>query len=92
MRIIAEIRRIATAWRSAGKLSPMSDEARLIEIETRLAFQEHTLGELSDLVHHQRQELDALRSALMQATADLDALRTGLSSSGAASEPPPPHY
>ena len=42
--------------------------------------------------YRQRQELDALRSALMQATADLDALRSGLSSSGAASEPPPPHY
>ncbi len=70
----------------------MSDDARLIEIETRLAFQEHTLGELSDLVHRQRQELDALRSALVQASADLDALRSGLSSSGAATEPPPPHY
>lgn len=70
----------------------MSDDARLIEIETRLAFQEHTLGELSDLVHRQRMELDALRTALMQASADLDALRSGLSSSGAASEPPPPHY
>ena len=92
MGIIAEIRYIATARRPTGKLSSMSDDARLIEIETRLAFQEHTLGELGDLVHRQRQELDALRSALMQATADLDALRTGLSSSGAASEPPPPHY
>ncbi|MCX7555571.1 SlyX family protein [Xanthomonadaceae bacterium JHOS43] len=69
----------------------MMDDARLIEIETRLAFQEHTLSELSDLVHRQRLELDALRAALIQATADLNALRSGVSSPSAANEPPP-HY
>ena len=69
----------------------MIDENRLIEIETRLAFQESALQDLGDLVNRQRLELDALRHALSQATADLLTLREGLSS-GTASEPPPPHY
>ncbi len=69
----------------------MSDEERLIEIETRLAFQESALTELGDLVNRQRMELEALRHALAQASEDLLALRDGFSSS-AANEPPPPHY
>lgn len=69
----------------------MTDDARLIEIETRLAFQESALQDLGDLVNRQRLELDALRRTLAQATADLLTLREGLSS-GAANEPPPPHY
>ncbi len=69
----------------------MTDDARLIEIETRLAFQESALQDLSDLVNRQRLELESLRRTLAQATADLLSLREGLSS-GTANEPPPPHY
>lgn len=69
----------------------MPDDARLIEIETRLAFQEQALGELGDVVHRQRRELEALRRALAHATADLHALRDSVSTP-AVPEPPPPHY
>lgn len=69
----------------------MSDEARWVEIETRLTFQEQTLTELSDLVHRQHRELEALRHALAQANADLMNLRDNLSGSPLP-EPPPPHY
>lgn len=69
----------------------MNDDARLIEIETRLAFQESALQDLGDLVNRQRLELESLRRALTEATADLLSLREGLSS-GVANEPPPPHY
>jgi SlyX protein len=69
----------------------VNDDARLIEIETRLAFQESALQDLGDLVNRQRLELESLRRALVEATADLLTLREGMSS-GAANEPPPPHY
>jgi SlyX protein len=69
----------------------MQSDARLIEIETRLAFQEQGLSELSDVVHRQGKELDALRRALAAAHADLDALRER-TAGAPLPEPPPPHY
>lgn len=72
-------------------LANMPDDARLIELETRLAFQEQALGELGDVVHRQQRELDALRHALMHATTDLHALRDSVSAN-VLPEPPPPHY
>jgi SlyX protein len=36
------------------------DEERLIEIETRLAFQEQTIKTLSDIIYKQQQKLDEL--------------------------------
>lgn len=71
--------------------SAARDEARWIELETRLAFQEHTLGELNLVVHAQRVELDALRVRLDRALSDLSTLRHSLHADPAA-EPPPPHY
>ena len=71
-------------------------EARLVELETRLAFQEQALQELSDalaaardgearnalLLHRMVEELRQLRSAMASSPVTGDA----------ASEPPPPHY
>lgn len=70
-------------------------EQRLVELETRLAFQEHTIGELSDALAAARDE--GTRNALLlhRALEDLRQLRGALSSdlSGdPAHEPPPPHY
>ena len=66
-------------------------ESRLVELETRLAFQEHALAELSDALAQAR--LDSARSEqLLQAVlADLRGLRGALYAD-AGSEPPPPHY
>lgn len=69
----------------------MNDAARIDELETRLAFQEHTLAELNDVVTLQARELQALRRELERAVADLKTLR-GLLYADPASEPPPPHY
>jgi len=66
-------------------------EARLVELETRLAFQEQALAELSEaladarltgarnaeLIRHLLEDLGKVRSALYAEPAD---------------EPPPPHY
>jgi SlyX protein len=69
----------------------MPDSARLIELETRVAFQEHTLSELNDIVTAQGRELLELRLQFERAVADLKTLR-GLLYADPSSEPPPPHY
>jgi len=70
-------------------------ERRLVELETRLAFQEHAIGELSDALACAREE--GTRNALLlhRALEDLRQLRGDLSSGltgDPAHEPPPPHY
>lgn len=72
-------------------------EARLADMETRLAFQEHALGELSDALAAARREEAQTALLLHRALDELRQLRLSMSSSpyGAsdpASEPPPPHY
>lgn len=70
-------------------------EQRLVELEMRLSFQEHAMGELSDALAAARDE--GARNALLlhRALEDLRQLRGALSSDltgDPASEPPPPHY
>ncbi|MCA1804819.1 MAG: SlyX family protein [Xanthomonadaceae bacterium] len=66
-------------------------EQRLIELESRLSFQEHTLQELNDVVAAQQQELTAQRLALQELDRRLRAL-TLPPLAGAGEETPPPHY
>ncbi len=71
-------------------------EERLVELETRLAFQEHALLELSDAVAAARSEEAQNALRLHRALEELRQLRRALASGpvtgDAASEPPPPHY
>lgn len=70
-------------------------EPRLVELETRLAFQEHALAELSDAVAAARDESTRNLLLLHRALEDLKQLRGAMSSDltgDPASEPPPPHY
>ena len=66
-------------------------EARLVELETRLAFQEHALAELSDALAMARAETARNAELLRRA---LDELKQGSGDFFAdpSSEPPPPHY
>jgi len=66
-------------------------EDRLIDIESRLAFQEHTLQALNDVIAHQQQEIDHLTRQLQHAQEQLRNLATTLPT-GPQDEPPPPHY
>ena len=66
-------------------------EERLIELESRLSFQENTLQELNDIVAAQQQELGVLRLALQELDRRLRAL-TPPPLATAAEETPPPHY
>jgi SlyX protein len=66
-------------------------EDRLIELESRMSFQDQTLQELNDIVAAQQQELGALRMALQDLDRRLRAL-TPPPLAGAEDETPPPHY
>lgn len=66
-------------------------EERVVELETRLAFQEHALTELSDALAALRAE--AARNAELFRRG-LEELKQGRGTFFAdpADEPPPPHY
>ena len=66
-------------------------EQRVVELETRLAFQEHAMGELSDALAEVRIESARLAERLRHALEDLKLSRGDLMADPA-SEPPPPHY
>jgi SlyX protein len=72
-------------------LSGNSLERRLVELETRLAFQEHAMGELSDALAEARAENQRTSLLLRHMVEELGKVRTSLHES-AADEPPPPHY
>lgn len=71
----------------------MNDEfaARIAELETRVAFQDHALAELSDALAAARMEVAGNSEMLVRVMAELKQLRT-LLYADPGSEPPPPHY
>lgn len=74
----------------------MGIEDRLADLETRLAFQEHALGELSDALAAARDGEARTALLLHRALEELRQVRLALSmqsqGSDPAVEPPPPHY
>jgi len=66
-------------------------EARLVELETRMAFQERLLGELGDALSATRMEADRLRHQLQQALEHLQR-PADILFPDSVDEPPPPHY
>ena len=66
-------------------------EARLVELEMRLAFQENALAEMSDALAAAR--LEAERNAALVHRV-MDELKSSRASflADPADEPPPPHY
>lgn len=66
-------------------------EQRLVELEMRLAFQEHAIAEMSDALAASRIEVARNAEMLRQALQDLKQSRGGFYADPAA-EPPPPHY
>lgn len=77
-------------------MTPEELENRLAELETRLAFQEHALGELSDALAAARDEEARTALLLHRALEELKVIRGTLSASpvtgDVSQEPPPPHY
>ena len=66
-------------------------DRRFTELESRFAFQEQALSEMSDALAAARAEAARNHELLLRALEDLKQLRT-LLYSDPASEPPPPHY
>ena len=66
-------------------------EQRLVELETRLAFQEHSLNEMSEALADARAENQRTALLLRTMVEELGKVRTSLFEDPA-SEPPPPHY
>jgi SlyX protein len=64
---------------------------RLVDLETRIAFIERTLIEMSDALADARRDSDRDRVRLDRVLADLGELR-GMIPGQAQDEPPPPHY
>jgi len=73
--------------------SPGSDslEARLEELETRLAFQEHALSEMSDALADARRESERNAELVRRMMEELKSSRASFLADPA-DEPPPPHY
>jgi SlyX protein len=73
--------------------SPGSDslEARLEELETRLAFQEHALSEMSDALADARRESERNAELVRRVMEELKSSRASFLADPA-DEPPPPHY
>ncbi len=69
----------------------MSDTDKITDLETRLAQQEHTLDELSDVVAEQSRVIDLLREQLRRMTDRVAQVEDSAPDKGP-DEPPPPHY
>ena len=70
----------------------MSDtENKIIDLETRLAFQEETINELNEVITDQQHQLDQLREEINLLNLRVVSLaETNVDSNE--KEPPPPHY
>lgn len=66
-------------------------QQRLVELETRLAFQEQALAELSDALAASRRETARNAELLRRALEEMKQAR-GEFFADPAEEPPPPHY
>jgi len=68
----------------------MSEE-RLIELETRVAFQEKTIKELSDVLYAQQQEMNGLKDICVQLRSQITAFSEAENGPDPREERPP-HY
>lgn len=66
-------------------------DARIVELETRLAFQEDSIEALSNTVAEQQQTIEKLTIMIKHVNQQLKSLPQEIGSD-TGSEPPPPHY
>lgn len=66
-------------------------DERLIELETKLAFQEHTIQQLSDELIRQGREMELLRLEMEALKDRVRGMAVSLIANQA-EETPPPHY
>ncbi len=68
----------------------MDSEARIADLETRLAFQDDALQTLSDVLIEQQRTLDRLQLQLEVLARRQEEMQSRIGDEG--EEPPPPHY
>ena len=66
-------------------------QARLEQIESKIAFLEHTNAQLSEEILHQARVIDELRAALAALTARLEASKSD-DAPWSSQDERPPHY
>lgn len=64
---------------------------KIIDLESKLAFQEHTIQELNDVVTQQQTELMIFKKQLIKINAQLEN-QPGSNIADPSQETPPPHY
>lgn len=69
----------------------IGQETRIEDLETRAAYQEQTIDEMSEMIAAQWKEIDALNRKLARLEAKLEAAIETLRQPDQP-EPPPPHY
>ena len=69
----------------------MSTDDRIADLETRLAYQENTIEELSSVVAEQARVLDLLREQLRRLAGRMETVEDALPGE-APDDAPPPHY
>lgn len=67
-------------------------EARFIELETKLAYQEDAATQLSDVVARQQQQIDALETALRTLIDRVENLKDAGGEKTSLLDEVPPHY
>lgn len=70
------------------------DTDTLIELQSKLAFQEHTLEELNQVITEQQKQIDRLEQQVLLLRDKCEALEDAQSApqSGAQQQEKPPHY
>ncbi len=68
----------------------MPTESRLVDLETRIAYQDETLEQLNGVVIKHQQEIEEMRSLILRLTKNLKQLQEVIADP--TDEPPPPHY
>lgn len=68
------------------------DEDRLIEMETRFAYQEKTIKELNDVIIEQQKAIDKLEAGFAKLTEGFGQLSQVLPGSDGPADEKPPHY
>jgi SlyX protein len=69
----------------------MDLENRIIELETKISYQDHTIQELNEVVIQQQQQIDQLEKNVNKLSAHLKAQNPS-DLARPEEEAPPPHY
>ncbi len=68
----------------------MEIEQRLIELETKIAYQDKIIEDLSEVIYKQQQQVSALEKSIVHLKNQLDSLQTG--DNEIRGHEKPPHY